>query len=64
MRHARTTMTDDQLDQLHLLKRRLSRERNQRVTIEELLQEGIELLLGYYEAEIDLSVPADQATNP
>ena len=48
MRHARTTMTDEQLDELHKIKRMLSRQTGKRVTIEELLNRGVELVLRYY----------------
>jgi len=48
MRHARTTMTDEQLDELHRIKRMLTRQQGKRVTIEELLQEGVRLVLRYY----------------
>ena len=48
LRHARLTLPDDQLDALHVLKRHLSKERGQRVTIEQLLAEGAALLLRYY----------------
>lgn len=50
MRHARTTMTDEQLDKLHAIKRMLSRQTGKRVTIEELLNRGVELVLRYYQS--------------
>ncbi len=47
-RHARLTMTDEQLDELHTIKRRLGRERGRRLTLDELLHEGVEMLLRYH----------------
>ena len=48
VRHARLTMTEEQLDELHHLKRRLARERGHRVNLDELLHEGVEMLLRYH----------------
>ena len=44
-RHARLTLTEEQLDELHALKRKLSRERGRPVTLDEVLGEGAELRL-------------------
>lgn len=48
LRHARLTLPDATLDELHDLKRHLSRERGQPVTLDELLGEGATLLLRYH----------------
>ncbi len=48
LRHARLTLTDEQLAELHNLKRRLARERKRPVTLDELLGEGAEMLLRYH----------------
>jgi hypothetical protein len=50
-------MTDEQLDELHRIKRMLSRQQGKRITIEELLQEGVRLVLRYYQSIDD----SDQA---
>ena len=47
-RHARMTLDDDTLDALHVLKRRLSREQQRRVTLDDLLHEAVRLLLRYH----------------
>jgi hypothetical protein len=52
IRHARLTLPDEVLDQLHVLKRRLARERGHRVNIDEVLREGVELLLRYYSGDV------------
>ena len=51
VRHARLTLSDEQLDRLHVIKRRLSHDREERVTIDDLLREGVVLVLRYYEAQ-------------
>jgi len=51
MRHARFTLQDKALDELHALKRRLARERQVRVTIEDLLQEGVNMVLAHHREE-------------
>jgi len=48
LRHARLTLSDAMLDELHALKRRLARERGQPVTLDDLLGEGAEMLLRYH----------------
>ena len=52
VRHARLTLTEAQLDQLHIIKRRLSHERQERLTIDDLLREGVVLVIRYYEAQV------------
>lgn len=61
MRHARTTMTDEQLDELHRIKRMLTRQNGRRVTIEELLQEGVRLVLRHYQSVDDTRAAGVQA---
>jgi len=48
VRHARLTLPDETLDELHGLKRRLARERGKRLTLDELLHEGVEMLLRHH----------------
>jgi hypothetical protein len=52
MRHARLTLSDEQLDELHNLKRRLARERKRPVTLDELLGEAATMLLRYHGFEL------------
>lgn len=61
LRHARLTLPDEQLDQLHVLKRRLAKERGGRVTIEQLLAEGAALLLRYYAGTHEAEPPEKPA---
>ena len=46
-RQARTVLSDDQLDALHALKRRLSR-LGRRITIADLLREGADLVVEHH----------------
>lgn len=48
IRHARLTLPDEQLDELHNLKRRLARERGTRLTLDDLLHEAVQMLLRYH----------------
>jgi hypothetical protein len=48
IRHARLTLPDEQLDKLHDLKRRLARERQRHLTLDDLLRESVEMLLRYH----------------
>jgi hypothetical protein len=66
MRHARFTLEDDDLDALHSLKRRLTRERETRVTIEGLLQQAVTLVLAHHHKEETQTIqtPASLATSP
>jgi len=50
LRHARLTVSDDELDELHRLKRRLARERAEKISLEDLLREAVGLLLRQYGA--------------
>ena len=50
MRHARLQLTDDELDELHRLKRVLSRQQQRRVTLDDLLHRGVELVISYYQS--------------
>ena len=52
-RHARMTLDDDALDYLHGLKRRLTRERGHRVTLDDLLNEGVQLLRRQYAGQVE-----------
>jgi len=51
VRHARLTLAEEELDELHNLKRRLARERGRRMNLDELLHEGVEMLLRYHGRE-------------
>lgn len=57
IRHARVTLEDDKMDDLHALKRKLSRERGCRLTLDEVLREGVELLLRYHRDLHDPQAP-------
>ena len=48
LRHANLTLNDDRLDELHALKRRLARQRGERLTLEDMLREAIDLLLAHH----------------
>jgi hypothetical protein len=54
-------MTDEQLDELHRIKRMLTRQNGRRVTIEELLQEGVRLVLRHYQSVDDTRAAGVQA---
>ena len=51
IRHARLTLADEELDELHILKRRLGRERGRRINLDELLHEAVAMLLRYHGRE-------------
>jgi hypothetical protein len=48
VRHARLTLTDEQLAELHAIKRRLARERRCPLTLDAFLGEGADMLIRYY----------------
>jgi hypothetical protein len=54
IRHARLTLQDQELDELHALKRRLGRERGRRMNLDELLHEGVGLVLRYYTLDAEV----------
>ena len=49
IRHANVTLPTSQLDDLHALKRRLSRERGERLTMNDIVGEAIAILLRHHE---------------
>jgi hypothetical protein len=55
IRHARLTLQDEQLDQLHAIKRRLARERGRHLTLDDLLREGVDMLLRHHGPLSDLA---------
>jgi hypothetical protein len=56
-RHARMTLADVQLDELHALKRRLARERGQPLTLDALLLEAVDLLLEHHGCSTETPAP-------
>jgi hypothetical protein len=55
-------MDDNVLDALHALKRRLARERGERVTLDDVLREGAEMLLRYHGGEVSTDTTEGSAT--
>jgi hypothetical protein len=48
LRHANMTIPAEQLDGLHDLKRRLSRQRGVRLTLDDMMRAAVELLLRHH----------------
>ncbi|MFI5300892.1 MAG: hypothetical protein ACHREM_22650 [Polyangiales bacterium] len=57
-RHARLTLAPEDLDALHNLKRTRARELNRKVTLDDLLREGVQLVLRHYGALGDATTEA------
>ena len=55
-------LTDEQLDDLHALKRRLARERGERLTLDDLLREGVDMLLRYHGRQESTDTKEGRAT--
>ena len=53
-RHVRTLLTETELDELHRIKRKLTRKRRTPVTVEHLLREGAQAVLAHYAGPAEL----------
>lgn len=59
IRHANVKLRAEQLDKLHIIKMRLSRERQERLTLDDVLREAADMYVRYHEAAGNIAHEGD-----